>query len=607
MKPLFARWSTPKLASPSVQAKLERELVLHTYDLMSSEGVGGAFASAALTLAIAWLDTGWRYALWASLQLAAMVTNIWVYGTYRKGEAAHSTEAMRRARRGGILVTAVAWSVGGLLFPLGNEVGLGFALFFCYAGLCAGAASTMAGDPIAYLLFAGTALLPATVVSFFEHWWISVLLVAYFLVTTDAVFRHRRALMESLLLRFENKELLEQTIAEREAAILARADAENAAVSKTRFLAAASHDLRQPVQALSLFVDLLQRDPRLDLRERARALEALGRTTDAMRAMLEALLDISRLDAGIVESAPRPVPLEPLLAEITTALRDEAETHDMVISAAGSAPLVHADPTFLSRVLHNLATNAVRHARRGRVLIAVRTRATCVRVQIWDQGPGIAEADRERIFEEYVQLENRERDRRKGLGLGLPMVRRMCELAGWPLTLRSVPGKGSVFEVTIPRAFEEITDEVLAQRAALEKPLSVLLVEDDMLVSDAIVASLESSGSVVHATQNVADAREKLAAMLEAGTPPDVIVTDHRLPGEESGADFARTLLALDTPFPVVLMTGDDLDETLGTAVVPGLARLRKPVSAQTLWRAMRSVLRARGRLSDERSVEQAI
>jgi CheY-like chemotaxis protein len=311
-----------------------------------------------------------------------------------------------------------------------------------------------------------------------------------------------------------------------------------------------------------------------------------------MRAMLEALLDISRLDAGLVEATPRDVALEPLLDEILTALRDEAESHDMVVSTAGRKERVHADPTFLSRVLHNLATNAVRHARRGRVLIAVRTRREQVVVQVWDQGPGIAEGDRERIFDEYVQLENRERDRRKGLGLGLPMVRRMCEIAEWPLEIRSTPGRGTMFQVTLPRAKAVGGSEETSRPHALARSLRVLLVEDDLLVRDAVVACLEASGCVVHVASNVEEARLMLAELGTRATRPDVIVSDHRLPGSESGADFVRTQVSDEAGVPAVLMTGDDLDDGLVEDATSHVAILRKPVSAETLWKAIHRVTR---------------
>jgi signal transduction histidine kinase len=263
--------------------------------------------------------------------------------------------------------------------------------------------------------------------------------------------RNRAVLRESVALRFENAELLRQALEARDMAVEARQEAERATFTRTRFLAAASHDLRQPVQALSLFADTLSRVPESDVRARQRAVESLVQTTGALRGMFEGLFDISRLDAGLV-SAPRAVRVEPLLAEVVAALRDESESRGMVIHARGRPATVLADPALLARVLHNLAANAVRHAGRGRVLLAVRLRAGACTVQVWDQGPGIAERDRERIFEEFVQIGDPERERPMGLGLGLSIVRRICDESRWALQMKTAPGHGTMFSVIVPLA-----------------------------------------------------------------------------------------------------------------------------------------------------------
>jgi len=439
------------------QASLERALAVHTFDLMTSEGIGGICAGVAFTIAVALIDTGVRYWAWATMQLVALVVSIGVYGMYRQGDLT-TTDAMRRARRIGVVATGVTWGAGALLWPIGTDQGLGFALMFCYAGLCAGAAATLAGDPIAYVLFASAALLPEIVLALPELWWVSAMLTLYFAVTAKAAFANRDVLAESLLRGFENTSLLARAVAEREAALTARADAERAGDAKSRFLAAASHDLRQPVQALALFVDVLRREPSLTPGAHATTIEALSRTAGAMRAMLEALLDISRFDAGLVVPAPGVVALGPLLDGIVTGLEPEAARRDVILHVMGRARAVHADPTLLSRAVMNLVTNAIRHGGPGRVLIAVRDRGDVIAIQVWDQGPGISEAERVRVFDEYVQLDNRERDRQKGLGLGLSLVKRICATSGFGLTMRSHEGRGSMFELTVPRAVSDAPD-----------------------------------------------------------------------------------------------------------------------------------------------------
>ena len=580
-------------AQDSGDATLERALVRHTFDLMRSGALGSAFAATLFTLGVATIADAWRTTTWAAVSLASILVNLAIHRAYATGRLGRSLVTHRAVRRLGVVATGLAWGAGGLLFPLRDELGPGFALVFCYAGLCAGAATTMAGDPLSYVLLCVTALSPDIVLAFPTLWWVSALLVTFVLVTTRAVVRNARALETSLALRIENATLLAQTVAEREAAISARARAERAAEAKTRFLAAASHDLRQPVQALSLFADVLARTDVHAHEARARAIAALARTTDALRAMVEGLLDVSRLDAGITVGAPVQVSLAPLLDEVVTALRDECETHGIVMRTRGRMATVSADPTLLARVLHNLASNAVRHARRGRVLIAVRHRAAGIEVQVWDQGRGIPEADRARVFDEYVQLDAAEREGRIGLGLGLPMVKRICALTGFTLGMRTRVDHGSMFSVTVPEA----SDVFAAVRTATpqKRALDVLLVEDDALVCEATVALLEAYDCAVHVAQNAQDARLMLTRLSARGAPPDVLVTDHRLPLEETGASLVRSLRASDeTWLPAVLLTGDVDVPMLGLSEAEGVVVLRKPVSGDALFAAIERALGSR-------------
>lgn len=571
--------------APTHEDRLEQALVAHVFRLMPTSMVGVAIPATIFVLgAIADLSD-WRVFTWMGLQQLALVVNVAVLFAYRKGRFADAPERARAFQRFGVVLAGAVWGVGSVLWPLEHAVGPGFALVFCYAGMCAGGATTLAGDPVAYVLFATTALVPSVLASFPSLWWISALLVAFVLLTSYTVVQNERTLRESLSLRFENDELLAEAIHEREAALEAHAEADRAASARTRFLAAASHDLRQPVQAMSLFVDVLGREPELGREERKRAVHALGRSTDALRAMLEALLDVSRLDAGIVATSPTAVPLEPLFAEVIAAQQDEAEAKDMVVHAMGRPTTVFADPASLSRVVHNLVANAVRHGGRGRVLLAARRNATHARIQVWDQGVGIAPEDRERIFEEFVQLENRERDRAKGLGLGLPIVKRLCDRNGWTLEVRSSPGHGSVFTVVVPLATAHPSDEPSPRRAA--HACRALLVEDDVLVREALAGFLSSAGCEVVVAGDGEEACALLEELRRSGSFPDVLVTDHRLPGSLLGADVVRRY---GQDVPCILLTGDVDDPLAGEPPRPDRLVLRKPVSGEALEEAMRRV-----------------
>lgn len=581
-------------SGPSREVALERQIVAHTYALMPTSMFGVAATATVFALGAIHDLTDRRLFLWMSVQFCVLVVNLAILGAYRGGRFGDDAARARAYQRFGVLLAGSAWGLAGILWPVQVEAGPGFALVFCYAGMCAGGATTLAGDPTAYAIFAVTSLAPDVVAGIPELSWLSALMVAFAAITSVTVVRVGRTLRESLALRFENADLLQRALREREAALAAHAEARLAAESKTRFLAAASHDLRQPAQAISLFVDVLERDDGSDPARRARAITALGRTTDALRAMIEGLLDLSRLDAGIVAGTPSRVALGPLVDEVVAALRDEAEAKDVLVHAAGRMVDAYADPVLLSRVVHNLAGNAVRHGGRGRVLIATRVHTDAITIQVWDQGQGIAEADRARIFDEFVQIGNDARDRRRGLGLGLPIVKRICEQNGWALALRSTPGRGSVFSVTVPLAAPMPVVDREPARPTKARALRVLLVEDDALVAEASSEFLESAGCVVDVASHGEDALRLLDAASARGDAHDVLVTDHRLPGSLSGAaliariDDARRG---EPSLPAVLMTGD-LEATEPMRPSRGaFVALRKPVSGDTLWAAiLRSV-----------------
>jgi signal transduction histidine kinase len=442
----------------TAHARTDREALFAAVVEHSFAQMPAAIASAA-TMAIVFMvsclasSSGWRLALWALAQGITLTTNLAVYAQFRGAPLRQRPSAARYARRLGALLTGVAWGLGGVLWPLQPELGPSFALAFCYAGLGAGAVYTLAGDPVAFVLVTLPAILPDAWFAFPSLWWASMLMVAFLGSTFFVNLRSTQALRASLFLRFENAELLERAMEARDAAERARREAERAADARRRFLASASHELRQPVQALSLFVDALARTTAGD-GEHERAVEALVRTTEALRSTLEGLLDISRLDAGLCTGAPAPLALEPLLAEVVAALSLESESRGMVIHARGRPTVVLADRALLARVIHNLASNAIRHAGHGRVLVAVRQRGDRCAIQVWDQGRGIADGDRERIFEEFVQIAGPRSDGGRGLGLGLPIVRRICDACGWSLSLQSAVGRGTVFSVSLPLAGE---------------------------------------------------------------------------------------------------------------------------------------------------------
>ena len=230
----------------------------------------------------------------------------------------------------------------------------------------------------------------------------------------------------------------------------AKREAQQANIAKSRFLAAASHDLRQPLQALSLMRGILSRKIRDDKKEEALALVTrLDETSAAMSGMLNTLLDINQLEAGTVHPQFVNFPINDLLDRLRDEFTYHAEAQKLPLRVVGCSLSVYSDPRLLEQMLRNLLSNALKYTKRGKVLLGCRRRGEMLSIEIWDTGIGIAEQDLQAIFGEYHQLGNAARERSLGLGLGLSIVQRLASLLGHPVRVRSQPGKGSVFSIDV--------------------------------------------------------------------------------------------------------------------------------------------------------------
>lgn len=365
----------------------------------------------------------------------------------------------------------------------------------------------------------------------------------------------------------------------------ARADAEAAGRSKSMFLAAASHDIRQPVQSLVLLVGALGR--KLKDHPAQSYVTQLERSLDALRLLLDGLLDISRLDAGVVEPQVRATSVGDLLDRLRRDYAPRARDEGLDLRVVACSCWVLTDPALLERILRNLIENALRYTPSGRVLVGCRRRGTALRFEVHDTGIGIAPQDRGAVFEEFFQVGNPERDRDKGLGLGLAIVRRLCGLLGHRLSLRSEVGRGSCFAVEVPRA----AAADMAGRGAGDaqevapRATTVLVVDDEEMVRDAVRLMLIDWGCTALVAS---DADEALAALDAAEHPPDVVIADYRLRGGRTGLDAIRQVRShLRRQVPAVLLTGDTAPERIMEATRGGHVILHKPISHHDLRRAL--------------------
>lgn len=385
-------------------------------------------------------------------------------------------------------VTGILWGATMFLFAHPDEPITVALTLCCIFGVTSGSVASQAYNPPSLYAM----LLPtfaAVVIRLFATGSFAYILLALasagFSVMMSRFCRAQFGeIAEGIRIRFENVKLVEALTVEKAEAENARQQAESASLAKSQFLAAASHDLRQPLYALSLFSSSLGT---LQLDNEGRTVVGnIQESVSAMESLFVGLLDVSRLDAGVVKPQFAPVSVDALFDRLSQYFRPVALERGLDLRFRSDGEWVKSDVTLLEQVLSNLVSNTLRCTIRGGVLIAARRRGEEVSFEVWDTGIGISQADRQRIFDEFVQLGNPERDRRKGLGLGLSIAQRSAALLGSDIKLRSRPGEGSCFAITQP------STETLRAEAAIGVPalpdsadfvrssdLPVLIVDDE--------------------------------------------------------------------------------------------------------------------------------
>ncbi|MEZ5996291.1 MAG: hybrid sensor histidine kinase/response regulator [Hyphomonadaceae bacterium] len=351
----------------------------------------------------------------------------------------------------------------------------------------------------------------------------------------------------------------------------ARAKAAASDLAKTRFLATASHDMRQPLHALTLYISALER--RVETPEARDILAKMERATNSMVGMFATLLDLARIQAGVVSPETRPFALQEVLDRII------AENPGGSIDIVHTDATLDSDPVLIERILRNLVSNALKHGG-GHARIEVdRTRSGSIDIAVVDEGPGIAPADQERIFDEFVRLD--ERAHAEGLGLGLAIVKRIADLLGAEISLSSPAGGGARFTLRIAAANGAAAPSAADQAQTQSLSERVLVVDDDALARGAMAGALRDLGAEVRDAANAGEAE----AVLHAGFRPRLIVMDLRIDGELSGVTLAQRLIAT-APARVIIVTGDTAPDTLALLRASGFQWLIKPVDPARLSEA---------------------
>ncbi|QQC63745.1 ATP-binding response regulator [Paraburkholderia ginsengisoli] len=361
--------------------------------------------------------------------------------------------------------------------------------------------------------------------------------------------------------------------------------AEEANRAKSSFLAAASHDLRQPIHALSLFVGALREVPVSPGTERL--IEQIDASANAMDRLFTALLDISKLDAGVVPVDRRPFLISQVLDRVCRDYTAEAADKGLTLSCVPCRVTVDSDPTLVERIVRNLVSNAVRYTDGGKIVVGCRRRGPFIAIQVWDTGRGISSDQQARVFKEYYQVGNPERDREKGLGLGLAIVRRLTDLLECPLTLSSEPGRGSCFEVSIAQTNRVASplEVFVNERHGMFSTGFVVVIDDEQAIREGMLDLLTQWGYEVLVAGSADEAIERLSTRT---TRPDLLVCDLRLREDENGIEaIGRLRSEYNENIPAMLITGDTAASRLQEAQASGLLLLHKPVSNSKLRAAI--------------------
>jgi len=480
----------------------------------------------------------------------------------------------------------------GLSILNGTTHGLGVLLFsaptnfqfaiqsLLFVGLCAGSVATTAGYRPVFLGYVAPVIAPLVML-----WWtgarhpasmavgIVIALFAAVLVTLAA--DSFRLFRESFDIRSQQAQLNEQLRA-------ALAQAEAASRAKTRFLASASHDLRQPIHTLSLFSAALAMRP-LDERSRAIASHidcALKNLTE----QLDSLLDVSKLDAGVVNSQPVTLQVKPFIERLAADFKPVADARQLRLSLDAPADAsVYIDDVLLGRIISNLIDNAIKYTEQGEVRLALVCQHGMVVLAIEDSGRGIEAQEHERVFEEFYQLENPERNRAKGLGLGLSIVQRLVALLGIRMEMVSRPGMGTAFYLFMTE--QAVQPAAAPQERAAARHIAarhILVVDDEHTVRLGMQTLLQELGARVTLADDIAE-----AIALARQDRPDLLLADLRLRGNENGIELVGALTQLYPGLPAILISGDTSPERLREAQHAGIPMLHKPVSLALLRQAI--------------------
>ncbi len=479
------------------------------------------------------------------------------------------------------VIGGLIWGSASWLFFDSSASETTLLLLLVLTAISVGSLPALSSYSPAFIAFISAILLPTilrllTLDGLFSN---GIALMAFILLTINIFFSRRldRTITESITADLYNRELLEEVSA-------ARNMAEQANQTKSEFLAAVSHDLRQPLHAMGLFLASLENQTK-EQRQR-QTLHHIQMAHDSLAGMFDALLEISRLDSGSIKPVLSHFRLQSLLDELGNNFSPLAKKKGLQLTLADSPLIVLSDRVLLFGVLGNLLSNALKYTDKGSVQVSSRQQGKHIQLTIKDSGCGIAPADQERIFSAYQQLGNPERDASQGLGLGLAMVKKTCQLLAIKIHITSSVGKGSAFSLTLPLGQSDQIQhrEAPSSDKALEG-LHLLIIDDNKDILQGMSELLNTWGCLVSRGDSC---QQALQAIAQKTRPVDLLICDYRLRNQQTGSEAIDIIRKqLDPMLPAMLITGDTNPALHSQLKKEGYYVLRKPIRAAQLKKAV--------------------
>ncbi|PCJ22723.1 MAG: hybrid sensor histidine kinase/response regulator [SAR86 cluster bacterium] len=483
-----------------------------------------------------------------------------------------------------VFMDALVWAILPLFFLDADNAVVLVTITILAAGLCAGGMTMQSPCMPAFLVFSFT-ILPATALGYLllgESAYVgaAIALILFLGTVTTFAFNLEKMFVQSIELRFENLELIGQLQE-------AMTETEEANRAKSVFLASASHDLRQPLHAMGLFIETLS-SSKLNASQQ-NIVEHIESASEATRKMLNTLLDFSKLDAGVITSRPQAFRLQTLLNKLENELGVSADNKGLIYRTRETAVVAYADPSLVELVLRNLIMNAIRYTDTGGILVGCRVRNNqMLALQVWDSGIGISQQDQDIIFGEFQQLGNPERDGQKGFGLGLAIAKGLANTMQLELTVNSKLGIGSMFQLCLPQAEVAVIKDIPTSVAAPRFDGKRILVIDDNESVRLAMRELLLSWNCECLLAESAD--EALSLMTDK--IPDLLIVDFRLREERTGQEAIMLLREkCAVHLPAIIITGDTAANRLRDIQESDALLLHKPVATTELQRVMNSLL----------------